>query len=248
MAVRHFVRTAGILLLLGGAGQLRVEAQRPGTVRGVVLDGGSGGAVPLAVVSIVGRGLRDTTDAEGRYEIRGVPPGPVVVHARRIGFQPITSATYTMLSDSVLVVHFEMTPQPVNLPGVEVRGEPPEARAAIGAKVLRPEDLPGRGNILDALQGVVPGVQTTGRRDDTRVTIRGSHAEVLYVIDGVVVTPPLVFYIDSQDVECVEVRRGYRAAQEFRPSITGPMYSGVILIWTRGSLAPQPKECSGEAR
>jgi hypothetical protein len=245
MTERGLVRMASFLLLLAGTGQARLEAQRSGTVRGMVLDAGTGGPVHLALVMIVGRGLHDTTDAEGRYEIRGVPPGPVMVSARRIGYQPLASPSYTLLSDSVLLVHFEMTPQPVDLEGVEVRGNPPEHRAAIGAKILRREDLPGRGNVLDALQGVVAGVQTTGRRDETRLRIRGSHAEALYVIDGTVVTPPLTFYVDSQDVQCVEVRRGYRAAQEFRPSITGQLYSGVILIWTRGSIAPQPKECTG---
>ncbi|HLB35508.1 MAG TPA: carboxypeptidase regulatory-like domain-containing protein [Gemmatimonadales bacterium] len=238
---------AGVLLaglVLGGRHQL--EAQRSGSVRGVVLDAATAQVVPLVIVSVVGLVLRDTTDARGRYEIRGVPLGPVQVEARRLGFQPITSPVYALLADSILLVHFEMTPQAVTLEGVEVRGEPPEPRAAIGAKVLKQADLPGRGSILDALQGVVAGVQTSGRREDTRVTIRGSHADVLYVIDGTVVTPPLTFYIDTQDVECVEVRRGYRAAQEFRPSISGQLYSGVILIWTRGSLAPQPKECGAK--
>lgn len=231
--------------MLVGAGQHRLDAQRRGSVRGAVVDAATGEAVPQAIVSIVGRGLFDTTDARGRYQIRGVPSGSVMIHARRIGFEPAISPPYTLLPDSVLLVQFELTPLPVNLPPVEIRGEAPEPRAAIGARILRREDLPGRGNLLDALQGVVAGVQTTGRREDTRITIRGSHADVLYVIDGTVVTPPLTFYIDTQDVQCVEVRRGYRSAQEFRPSISGQLYSGVILIWTRGSLEPQPKECSG---
>jgi hypothetical protein len=231
----------GLGLALGGP--LRLESQRPGTVRGAVFDAATGEEVPQVVVSLVGLGFRDTTDARGRYEFRGVPAGQVQVQARRLGFQPLISPSYTLRPDSVLLVHFEMTPHPVTLEGVEVRGEAPEPRAAIGAKVLRQADLPGRGSVLDALQGVVAGVQTSGRREDTRVTIRGSHADVLYVIDGTVVTPPLTFYIDTQDVECVEVRRGYRASQEFRPSISGQLYSGVILIWTRGSRAPQPKEC-----
>jgi len=248
MTERRVWQSAVLLLVLVGAGQHRLDAQHRGSVRGVVLDAATGEAVPLAIVSIVGRGLYDTTDAAGRYQIRGVPAGSVLVNARRIGFQPATSPPYTLLPDSVLLVQFELTPQPVNLERVEVRGKAPEPRAAIGARILRRDHLPGRGNLLDALQGVVAGVQTTGRREDTRLTIRGSHADVLYVIDGTVVRPPLTFYIDTQDVQCVEVRRGYRAAQEFRPSISGQLYSGVILIWTRGSLEPQPRECTGEVR
>ena len=122
-------------------------------------------------------------------------------------------------------------------------GDPPPRRAAIGAQILTPKDLPGRGNILSALQGVVPGLQASGRREDAGVRARQSHASMLFVVDGTVITPPLTFYIDTQDVECVEVRRGYRASQEFRPSINGQTYSGVILIWTKGGLAPKPREC-----
>jgi hypothetical protein len=68
---------------------------------------------------------------------------------------------------------------------------------------------------------------------------------VLYVVNGSVITPPLQFYIDAADVDCVEVRRGYRAAQEFRRDILGPIYSGVVLIWTRGSTEPKPAQCYG---
>ena len=234
--IERVARHAVLLLLLGSGAQRPLEAQRAGAVRGMVLDAATGEAVPRVLVSIVGRALHDTTDVEGRYEIHRVPAGTITLHVRRIGYQPIISPAYPLLADSVLLVHFEMTPQPVKLEGVEVRGEAPEPRAAIGAKILKRADLPGRGNVVNALQGVVAGVQTTGRREDTRVSIRGSHADVLYVIDGTIVTPPLTFYIDTQDVECVEVRRGYRAAQEFRPSISGQLYSGVILIWTKRGL------------
>lgn len=246
MTTGRALRSGVFLLGLTLGGQVRLGAQRVGTVRGVVVDATNGQAVPMVIVSIVGRGLGDTTDAYGVYEITGVPSGSISIQARRIGFQPLISEHYALLPDSVLLLHFELTPQPVSLEGVEVRGEVPEARAAIGAKVLRPQDLPGRGNILSALQGVVAGIHASGRRDDVGIRARQSHASMLFVIDGTVVTPPLTFYIDTQDVECVEVRRGYRAAQEFRPSIRGEMYSGVILIWTRGSLAPQPRECGLE--
>ena len=232
------------LLVLTLGAQERLGAQRPGVVRGAVLDAGSGEAVPLVLISVVGRGLSDTTDASGFYEIRGVPAGSVSIQARRIGFALATSTAYILLPDSVLLIHFVLTPQPLELEGVEVYGTVPESRAAIGAQVLTPRDLPGRGNILSALQGVVAGLQTSGRREDVGVRARQSHSSMLYVIDGTVITPPLTFYIDTQDVRCVEVRRGYRAAQEFRASISGQMYSGVVLIWTKGSLAPQPRECT----
>ena len=62
---------------------------------------------------------------------------------------------------------------------------------------------------------------------------------------ALVVRPPLVFYIDVAEVECVEVRKGFMAAQEFNPSLATQTYSGVILIWTRGSLGNKPQGCTG---
>lgn len=241
-------RIAGVLVALAIGWQLPLEAQRARTVRGAVRDAVSGAAVAQAVVSVVGGELKATTDEQGRYQIDGVVADSVQVNAQQVGFHPITTPVYYFGPDRVVVVDFRLAPLPVALPPLEVRGERREHRTAIGAKVLTPKDLPGRGNILSALQGVVPGLQTSGRRDDVGVRLRQSHASALFVIDGTVITPPLMFYIDTQDVACVEVRRGYRAAQEFRPSINSQPYSGVILIWTRGSQAPLPRECAAPQR
>lgn len=235
---------AAFLLALSVGGEIPLNAQRPGSARGIVLDAITGAPVPQVVVSIVAGTLNTTTDGEGRYLIPGIPPGLVRFNAQKVGFHPITTAFYAVQSDSVVLADFRLAPLAVSLAPLDVRGERTEHRAAIGAKVLTAKDLPSRGNILDALHGVLPGIQTSGSREGTRVSVRNSPYDVLYVIDGVVVTPPLTFYIDTRDVECVEVRRGYRASQEFRPSIDSEPYGGVILIWTRGSLAPRPRECA----
>lgn len=231
------------LLVLAVSGAFPLAAQRPGSVRGVVLDAVTGAPLAQVIVAIVDRELTATTDPEGNYLIRGIAPGVVRLTAQKVGFHPITTSDYSIRSDSVVVSDFRLAPLAVNLPPLDVRGERTEGRAAIGAKILTPADLPSRGNVLTALQGVVAGLQTSGRRDDVRVRMRQSYAEALYVIDGTVVTPPLRFYIDTQDVACVEIRRGYRAAQEYRQSINSQPYSGVILIWTRGSVSPMPREC-----
>ncbi len=83
-----------------------------------------------------------------------------------------------------------------------------------------------------------------GRGDASGYSIRGG-ADVLWVIDGRVVEPPLTFRIGTHEVECVEVRRGQRAALEFRRSINSVRYSGVILVWTKGSTGRKPRQCLG---
>lgn len=230
-------------LALVASGPVPLPAQRTGTVRGVVLDSVTRAPLQKVVVTIEGRPYSATTDDDGAYQIHALVPGRVRLTAQKFGFRPITSSFYTVERGAVVVVDFTLAPLIVELDPVPVEGAPSERRAAIGAQVLRGEDLP-RGDLLTALRGTVPSLRTSGRRDDTRVRIRQSSSEVLYVIDGTVITPPLMFSIDSREVECVEVRPGYRAAQEFRPSINSEAYSGVVLIWTRGSRAPRPRECA----
>lgn len=234
----------GLLMLAASIGTAAtLSAQNPGEIRGVVTDALSGAPLAGVVVTIVGSDLIATTDGEGAYALP-VPPGLIKVSAQVIGFVPITTPYYSVRPDSTVAVDFRLAPISVALDPVEVTGQRGQrSEVGIGAQVLTPEQLPKRGNILDALTGVVPGLSTTGRRDDTAVRARGSMRQVLYVVNGVVITPPLTFYIDASEVECVEVRRGYHAAAEFRHSLSGETYSGVILIWTTGSNAPKPGSC-----
>jgi hypothetical protein len=243
MRVAGLAQAIGFPLALVVGGSMPLGAQRAGGVRGVVVDAVTRAPLPQAVVTIAGRPYSAVTDDQGAYRIDAIVPGQVRLTARKLGFQSSTTSFHTVTAGAVVIVDFKLAPLAVDLEPVAVEAEPSRRRAAIGSQVLRGEDLP-RGDILTALQGTVPSLRTSGRRDDTRVRIRQSSSEVLYVIDGTVITPPLMFSIDTREVECVEVRRGYRAAQEFRPSINSEAYSGVVLIWTRGSREPKPRECA----
>jgi hypothetical protein len=235
---------AGLLtaaLMAWGAAANAQEA----AIAGAVLDAVTGGPVADVRVTVVGSELWVRTDADGRYVIDGVPPGLVKVIAQGIGFHPITTPYYTLKPSETTTVNFKLAPLQIQLDPVEVIGEAPDEKQwAFGSRIITPEDLPARGDIVEVLQGVVASIRSVGRPGRTpRLSVRGSFDDVLYVLDGTVVKPPFTFYVDSGDVECVEVRRGTRAAAEFRPSIVGQLYSGVILIWTRGSSAPRPREC-----
>ena len=68
---------------------------------------------------------------------------------------------------------------------------------------------PPQGDILNAIHGLIPGVRTRGRHEDTRLVVRGAEVDVIYVVDGKVIRPPLTFRIDVADVACIEVRKGF---------------------------------------
>ncbi len=219
-----------------------LHSQTSATVSGSIHDAITGSPLADIVVSIVGSTVQSVTDAEGQYTIDSVLPGLVKLNAQGIGYHPITTDYYTALPTEPLDVDFRLAPVIFEVEGVEITADRP-VREYQGATVLTSDELPPRGDILNALQGAVPGISVRGRRDNTRVRARGSLSEVLFVIDGVVTTPPLRFYIDAANVDCVEVRRGSLAAQEYRTSINSEIYSGVVLIWTKGAYGPRPQSC-----
>jgi hypothetical protein len=216
-----------------------------GTVSGRVVDAITREPIPDVIVSIVGSGLSAGTDSDGRYTVDSVFAGLVRVNAQILGYIPITTDYYTVLPDSTEPVDFALAPVIYELEGVEVTGERPVRtwRAQQGAKVLTKEMIPKHGDILTAITGLVPGVRTKGTHEDTRMIVRNAAQHVLYVVDGQVIRPPLTFYIEAARVECVEVRRGFTAVSEFKPSIVGETYAGVVLIWTEGAIGPRPKQC-----
>lgn len=239
---RHYPTALAVVLILAGSS---AAAQAPGRITGSIADAVTSKPLVDVEVRIAGSDLRTVTGTEGTYTIEGVPPGLVRVTAQVIGYHPITTPYYSLRPDSSLAVNFKLAPVTVRLDPVEVTADAPAStRTNLSRTVITREQLPASGDLLQNLQGTVVGLRTSGRHDRTQVSIRGSTTEPLYVVDGTVITPPLTFYIDVNEVECVEVRRGYTAAQEFRPSINSETYSGVIIIWTRGSLGEKPRGCT----
>ncbi len=223
-----------------------VCAQEPGKIIGTIADAITGDPIAEVTIAIRGSDVTGVTDEHGFYTIDSVPPGLIKFTASVLGYHPITSDYYTIFPDRTVQVDFSLAPLAFEVEGVEITGRTEKQlwHTGTNAQVLTSEDLPRRGNILNALGSLVPGVRTIGRRDDTRLVVRNGRNDVLYVIDGTVVRPPLQFYIDSSDVECVEVRRGMNAALQFKQSLNSEMYSGVVLIWTREvGGSPRPAEC-----
>ena len=220
-------------------------AQSTGAIHGRIVDAITRDPVPDAMVSVMGSALSSGTDEDGNYTIDSIMPGLVKIKAQILGYLPMTTDYYTIRPDSSTTVDFMLAPVLYELEQVEVTGQSPQRKWVPhqGAMVLTKEQIPQTGDILSALQGLVPGVRVSGRHEDTRLIVRNSRNDVLYVLDGRVIRPPLTFYVEAYLVECVEVRRGYRAVSEFKPSIVGETYSGVVLIWTQGALGPRPNEC-----
>lgn len=84
-------------------------------VRGVVLDSVTGQPVPVAGVSVEGTTKTDTTDAQGRFEMKNVPAGPRTLVVTRSGYETKRIAINVVPAGVVAEVRL------VSLPTISVR-------------------------------------------------------------------------------------------------------------------------------
>jgi TonB-linked SusC/RagA family outer membrane protein len=96
---------AAFALFVGAASA--AGGQSTGTVRGTVVDSSGGAPVVLAHVTIAGTVLGTDTDADGKYVIRGVPPGSATIHVARVGFAP-RSRAITVAAGAEVVADFRI--------------------------------------------------------------------------------------------------------------------------------------------
>jgi len=106
-----------------------------GTVSGRVIDSRSGVPITTAQVTITGTSLGGAVDAEGRFRIVNVPPGPHEVRARSIGYQPATAA-FSVAADGSASVNLSMNESATALDAVLITGAVGDTRRrAIGNAV-----------------------------------------------------------------------------------------------------------------
>ena len=82
--------------------------------------------------------------------------------------------------------------------------------AAFADHILVMDELPQMAafNVLETLQGRVPGVWVTNYGWNTHVSIRGSWRSPLYVIDGMPVDATAVNMMNPSNVSTIEVHKG----------------------------------------
>ena len=90
---------------------------------GRVLDATTGAAVMQAVVTIEGAQVSAVSDTAGRYRLGGVPPGPQVLLARRIGYAP-ARVSITASAGAVIVQDIRMAGTVLRVPEITVTADP----------------------------------------------------------------------------------------------------------------------------
>lgn len=168
------------------------------TVVGTVRDGESGEPLAGAVVALPDVGRTAVSDAEGRYVLREVPPGPQHVTVRRIGFAPRTLHALVP-REGELEINIALRTAPVTLravevrPAVTVRGVDSGDSASfpdrgISAAAIRNHPLLAEPDALLALGG---GDVVVHPETPSGMHLRGGASDqTAYVLDGIPVLSP----------------------------------------------------------
>ncbi|MDQ3516714.1 MAG: carboxypeptidase regulatory-like domain-containing protein [Gemmatimonadota bacterium] len=218
--------------------------QRPGAVRGVVLDS-LGGAVSFAQVGMEGVNSQVVTDAEGAFRFAAVPAGEVRFLVRRLGYRPGSFAVQVQPA-SEASVEFRLAALAGLLPTVEVRRrvEVSDARLAgynarrekrVGHFITRDyldrHDSPRFADVLRQVAGVRVRPMRGG---GTTVSMRGNCAPLVF-LDGFPAAAGTLDLniIDLASVEGIEVYSGIATIPAEFASVRGGERCGVIVVWSR---------------
>ena len=228
-----------VLTMLIAVFALALNAQNI-TVKGNVTEKSTNEALIGATVKVKGTGHGTVTDFNGDYTI-SVDKNATLVFSS-IGYKTVEKAVN---GQSVINVTLEDEANDLNEVivigyGVAKKGDLTSSISAIKGEKL--EKL-STGNVMNALQGQVNGVQVTGAGGPgatPRVIIRGvstiNGSDPLYVVDGMPVGTNINF-LNQNDIESMQVLKDASAS-----AIYGTRASnGVVLITTKKGSAGAAK-------
>ena len=255
-SLRPLLLLVGLLCTFNGS----AAAQ---TIRGRVLDAGSGEAIPAASLVALGENRRPVsrarTDADGAFVLQLRAPGTYSIQGARTGYGTAVSQTVTLAAGETLEVELRLSVQPLAVEPLTVtaRREPPRVRAlemngfyrreALGfGKFLRREDVaPNRtmsvAQALSRVQGARVLSAGAGREYVyfARAGMGGNVCLPLLYVDGVQVAYKFLSGMDINSsvqpdhIDAIEIYRS-RLETPVQFQIAGAA-CGVIVIWTRTS-------------
>lgn len=205
-----------------------------GALKGKVTDKANGEPVPFANLVLFSNGNKvtgGTTDFDGNYTIKPIPPGKYELQISYVGYQPMKVPGIVVNSDKISFYDAKLTSAAIDMKEFEVveYSVPLISKdgGASGESVSR-EDIavmPTRG--VTAVAQTVPGV--TSKDDGSGdLNVRGSRSDAnYYYIDGIKVRASTS--LPQSAIEQVTVITGGLPAQY------GDVTGGVISITTRGA-------------
>ena len=185
-------------LIIGLASPLAAQGGSTGSIRGRVTEAGTQRGIADAQVGVSGTALGAVTNANGEFFIGGVPLGPQVVSARRIGYTRRTQQV-TIAAGQAVALSFELQMAASQLDAIVVTGTGGAVeKRTVGNAIttLDASEITSRAsisNVTEVLQSktpgvtILPGAGTPGAAGDIRIRGAGSisgYKPVVYV-DGI---------------------------------------------------------------
>ncbi len=231
----------GLALLCTSVVSLSATAQFPPEIRGRVVDRSSGAGLAGATITVAGGTRRVMTDADGRFVLRGLVPGERELTVRAFGYLPIQVSTH-VANGRVEHLVVALDPLPALLEPMVIEGT--QTGQVVGLTELDrftiersgARDL---GDLLDGIPGLTV-IRRGGPGSPAVAAMRGGQGDdVLVLLDGVSINSPLTGEADlstvgTQSLERVRVLRGAQSAR-----YGGRAMTGVIVVETRTSAAPE---------
>ncbi|WP_071837664.1 TonB-dependent receptor [Hymenobacter norwichensis] len=204
-------------MLLVVFGSVAAAQSSTGTIRGQVKTGMQ--PLELATIALPGTTFGTSTDAQGRYELKGIPAGSHTIIVSSLGHQP-QKRQITLVAGQTLELNAQLTAVPTSLSDVVVTGvsratEIRKSPVPIVVLSKREVNLNSNGNLIDAAVKGVPGLSavTTGP-NISKPFIRGlGYNRVLTLYNGLRQEGQQWgdehgIEIDQYDIERIEVVKG----------------------------------------
>jgi outer membrane receptor for ferrienterochelin and colicins len=178
-------------------------AQTFGSIEGSIVDGANGEPLPGVNILLTGTVLGTTTDLDGHYAIKRIPPGSYKLRITMMGYRRIESGEIIVRASQATLANFDMQETAIETPELVVTANKRRQRiqdSPNSVGVITAKDFRQKNEVyLDKLLEYASGVNFVG----SQINIRGSSgynygagSRVLLLIDGVPVMPG-----DSGDIK-----------------------------------------------
>jgi len=173
-----------------------LQAQNLGTVRGTVMDKSSGEPILFTNVFLAGTTIGASTDVNGFFTIKNIPPGNYVLMSTYLGYDT-ARISMKITAGATLNYRLQLSKSSIGLQEVEVLGAKQEqlTNTRVSVETVTPKQITqvvsvgGEADIAQYLQ-VLPGVVFTGDQGGQLYIRGGSPVMNKVLLDGMLLYNP----------------------------------------------------------
>ncbi|HJW33777.1 MAG TPA: TonB-dependent receptor [Holophagaceae bacterium] len=224
------------LCLLCALPSLAATAVSSGTLRGQVVDA-QGKPVAGAVITLSQRisGYKQVVrgDAQGRYLVHNIPFSDYHLEVQAAGYRDLHQEVElrSALPLDLTVKLQEASAEVVVEESLEMVEDHPSVHLDIDKSSIRISPAPVRSRAMESILIATPGVI---QDENGRFHLKGSHGQVMYVVDGIPVTDQMQLTfsnsLDPSQVESMEVITGGISAEH------GGKPAAVVAVTSKSGL------------